>query len=172
MPFLCLCGRKGVGNLVLESCSLWVDDTKLTGDIISRMFLFYNICYTVLYIKQLLFYSVSLRLMWAHAWMLWIRCFEGVMMVQARSRYDSHAAVLRFAILSLTECWRAPRTCTHSWQPSSPESVLTSMRKPTLFRWLMSNGRIGLEKLVPNFSLQSWGWQNIQSSNLYFCIRH
>ena len=43
-----------------------------------------------------------------------IRCFEGVMMVQARSRYDSHAAVLRFAILSLTECWRAPRTCTHS----------------------------------------------------------
>ena len=114
------------------------------------------------------FYSVSLRLMWAHAWMLWIRCFEGGMMVQARSRYDSHAAVLRFAILSLTECWRAPRTCTHSWQPSSPESVLTSMRKSTLFRWLMSNGRIGLEKLVPNFSFQSWDWQNILSSDLHF----
>ena len=126
-----------------------------------------HLCYNSLK-KWKIFYSVSLRLMWAHAWMLWIRCFEGVMMVQARSRYDSHAAVLRFAILSLTECWRAPRTCTHSWQPSSPESVLTSMRKPTLFRWLMSNGRIGLEKLVPNFSFQSWDWQNILSSDLHF----
>ena len=155
MPFLCLCRRKGVGNLVLESCSLWVDDTKLTGNIISRMFLFYNICYTVLYIKQLLFYSVSLRLVRAHAWMLRGRRFEGVMMVQARSRYDSHAAVLKFAIPSLTKCWRAPRTCAHSWQPSSPESVLKSMRKSTLFRCLVSDGRIGLEKLVPNFSLQS-----------------
>ena len=130
-----------------------------------------HLCYNSLK-KWKIFYSVSLRLMWAHAWMLWIRCFEGDMMVQARSRYDSHAAVLRFAILSLTKCWRAPRTCTHSWQPSSPESVLTSMRKPTLFRWLMSNGRIGLEKLVPNFSFQSWDWQNILSSDLRFRICH
>ena len=117
------------------------------------------------------FYSVSLRLVRAHAWMLCGRRFEGVMMVQARSRYDSYAAVLRFAISSLTKCWRTPRTCTHSWQPPSPESVLTSMRKSTLFRCLVSDGHIGLEKLVPNFSLQRWEWQNIQSSDLRFHIR-
>ena len=154
------CFSPHTGQIVANECDR-LSTTCWLGGISALPFSnMINLCYNSLK-KRKIFYSVSIRLMWAHAWMLCARRFEGVMMVQARSRYDSHAAVLKFAIPSLTKCWRAPRTCIHSWQPSSPESVLTSMRKSTLFRCLVSNGRIGLENWFQIFL------SNAESGRIY-----